>query len=280
MTLKMKDAFWTLGAVCVIAIICSGITHMVVMSIHTHREVERIMTQAEELNNQIQEDLANLRVEIEDLVAAIREQNRRNTPPIRPESGFSRSISDFFTVEPLYLDGRRNITYDDIFSRLSGLMEMVEAGRSQNAYILSLLTAIPEEPPPAIIPSARFTWMSYRAITNRSSYQWRLQQTAYTGAYGIRHYNNRPLVAVGTGWGGWVGDEIRVEFTSGEVLYAIIGDIKSDAHTCPQNITTRHNGCNLEFIIDGNRICETARRHGCFARTLRIDGSVQRIQVL
>lgn len=276
MTRKMKDAFWALGG----CVIVTGFLVLALITaasqIHTTREIERVIARAEELNAEIQQDLANLRTEIEDLIAAIREQNKQKSPSYRPNSSFSRPISDFFSFEPAQTSGRRGITHDDIFIRLSELTEMFEAEYDTTDYLLSIVTAVHEEP---ITPSARFTYMSWQAITNRSSTQWQIQQQAYTGEGGLRFYRGRPLVAIGTGWGGWVGDTIRVRFSSGETLDAIVGDIKSDAHTCPSNITTAHNGCQLEFIVDIPSLCPDARRMGCMARFLGVAGTVEYIDI-
>lgn len=45
------------------------------------------------------------------------------------------------------------------------------------------------------------TWMPYTAITSRGSKQYKLQQIAYTGDYGIRMVNGRYCVALGSHFG-------------------------------------------------------------------------------
>ena len=107
-----------------------------------------------------------------------------------------------------------------------------------------------------------FSFMSYRAITSRSSRQWQMQQSAVTGNNGIRMYDGWLMIAIGTGWGYCVGDVVDVTLSTGIVVTAIIGDIKDNVHTCANNITTRHNGCVLEFIVCIPSLPTMARRMG------------------
>ena len=104
--------------------------------------------------------------------------------------------------------------------------------------------------------------MSYRAIRTESSRQWQLQQSATTDSLGIRRYNDRIMVAIGTGWGFSAGDEITILLSSGKKLEAVVGDIKDDRHTCSRNKRTEENGCYLEFIVSVPDIPAAARRRG------------------
>ena len=106
------------------------------------------------------------------------------------------------------------------------------------------------------------SYMSYRAITNNCSKQWELQQGAITDVNGLRRYDNLIMIAIGTGWGFNIGDKISVELSSGEYILAVVGDYKADIDTDINNITTRSNGCQIEFIVDCTKICRIARRMG------------------
>ena len=66
---------------------------------------------------------------------------------------------------------------------------------------------------------------------------------------GLMSINGRPLVAIGTGWGYWLYDEITV-YTDEGSYDCIVGDIKADAHTNWTNKVTAANGCVVEFIVD------------------------------
>ena len=96
------------------------------------------------------------------------------------------------------------------------------------------------------------SYMSYKAITSRSSKQWQLQQYAYTDGNGIRCIDGRPMVAVGTGWGLVVGDTALVTCANGNSFEVVIGDIKADVHTLSDNKTGAANGCRCEFIVDSS----------------------------
>jgi hypothetical protein len=89
-----------------------------------------------------------------------------------------------------------------------------------------------------------------------------MQQDAWTGSCGIRYYDGLMMVAIGTGWGFGVGDEIEVLLSSGWSFTAVVGDIKADIHTDATRRFTVHNNCWVEFIVDIDKICRTARRNG------------------
>jgi hypothetical protein len=91
--------------------------------------------------------------------------------------------------------------------------------------------------------------MDYRAIEDKLTAQWYLQQLCRTDSEGFRRFNNRYVVAVGTGYADCVGQELRVTLSSGIVFYAIVGDIKRNSDT---DATNRYavSGNIIEFIID------------------------------
>lgn len=107
--------------------------------------------------------------------------------------------------------------------------------------------------------SGQKTFMDYRAITDTTSRQYKLQQTAYTNEIGLRCYDNCYMVAMGTYYGD-VGDRFQITFASGETITAIMGDIKDDKHT-----DTKHqhrDGNIVEFIVDSKMLPEEVWYHG------------------
>jgi hypothetical protein len=106
------------------------------------------------------------------------------------------------------------------------------------------------------------TWMAYTAITMKSSPQYRLQQVAYTGKYGIRMYDGRYCIAVGTGVTSNIGTYVDLVLANGTVLQCVIGDIKANAHTNSSNLMTIHSNCCSEFIIDIKNLNSMAKRMG------------------
>ena len=87
-------------------------------------------------------------------------------------------------------------------------------------------------------------------IFNKNSRQYALQCMAYTGTYGIRQYNNRFCVAIGTAFGASVGAYVDLILENATVIPCIVSDIKADNHTQENNMVTAHNGCVSEFIVD------------------------------
>ena len=121
------------------------------------------------------------------------------------------------------------------------------------------------------------SYMSYRAITNKSSIQYQLQQQATTDADGIRCINSKPMVAVGTGWGVNVGDTVLIKCENGNSFEAVIGDIKANAHTGSDNKTTLSNGCRCEFIVDMSALNTTVKSRGNVAVLAKYNGYITEV---
>ena len=112
------------------------------------------------------------------------------------------------------------------------------------------------------ITSGFKSYMPYTAITSKSSPQYKLQQIAYTGTYGIRQYDNRYCVAIGTAFNADVGTYFDLILANGTVIPCIVADIKADRHTDSNNMVTIANGCLTEFIVDSSTLNRNAKRMG------------------
>ena len=112
------------------------------------------------------------------------------------------------------------------------------------------------------ITSGFKSYMPYTAITSKSSPQYKLQQIAYTGTYGIRQYDNRYCVAIGTGFNADIGTYFDLILSNGTVIPCIVADIKADRHTDSNNMITIANGCLTEFIVDSSALNKNAKRMG------------------
>ena len=124
-------------------------------------------------------------------------------------------------------------------------------------------TKAPDPQPTNTSWGSKKTYMSYKAITNKSSKQYALQQIAVTDVNtGVRTVDGDYCVAIGTGWGFSVGDKILVTLSNGKTFNAIVGDIKANAHTNSDNKTTSHDGSVVEFIVDISSLPDTARKMG------------------
>lgn len=106
------------------------------------------------------------------------------------------------------------------------------------------------------------TWMPYTAITNRKSPQYKLQQTAYTGKYGMRMVGDRYCVALGSYFGCEIGDEFDLVLANGTVIPCIMSDEKADIHTDSRNIITKETDCLSEFVVDKSALDINAKRAG------------------
>lgn len=112
-------------------------------------------------------------------------------------------------------------------------------------------TMTPSPTPKPISGQTTFkTYMSYKAITLKTSPQWKLQEKAYTGDYGIRMVDGRYCVALGSAWAREIGTKLDVYMDTGEVIKVILGDCKQDIHTDKTNRYGARNGDVLEFIVD------------------------------
>lgn len=119
---------------------------------------------------------------------------------------------------------------------------------------------------------------SHTAITSRSSTQYRLQQKASTDTLGLRKYQKRYMVAVGTYFNAPVGSKIDVYLTGGGKLKCIVGDIKSDADTVG-GLTQKNDGSVVEFIVDWGRLDRRCKRLGSMHALDEFDGYVEKIVV-
>lgn len=121
------------------------------------------------------------------------------------------------------------------------------------------------------------SYMPYTAITNTSSVQYKLQQQATTDTDGIRCIDSKPMVAVGTGWNVNVGDAVLIICDNGNSFEAVIGDIKANIHTGPDNKTTVANGCRCEFIVDMNNLNATVKNRGNVAVLAKYSGYITNV---
>ena len=109
------------------------------------------------------------------------------------------------------------------------------------------------------------SWMPYTAITMKSSDQYKLQQSAYTGNYGIRMIENRYCVAIGTHFlennKVKIGTYFDLKLKNGTVIHCVLSDIKADRDTDSSNIFSQ-NKCCSEFLIDRSSLDSSAKLSG------------------
>ena len=101
--------------------------------------------------------------------------------------------------------------------------------------------------------SYNFTYMGYRAVTARSSPQYKLLNSAdcWTDPEtGLRMYKDRVCIAVGTGYAREIGTEVDLVLDNGTIIPCILGDVKSDNHTDPTHKYHSQDGSVAELIVD------------------------------
>lgn len=107
------------------------------------------------------------------------------------------------------------------------------------------------------------SYMDYRTLTNKSSWQYKLQKIyATTGNYGIRMVNGRYCIAVGSYFKTSIGQYLDLVLENGTVIPCIMADLKADIHTDAANIATLPNGCLSEFVVSTESLSEDVRLHG------------------
>lgn len=102
---------------------------------------------------------------------------------------------------------------------------------------------------------------SYLAITNKQSKQYKLQQVAYTGDYGIRVVDGRYCVALGSFYSTSIGQYFDVVMENGSIIPCILGDGKADIHTDETNRKS-FNGSVVEFIVSIPNLHQKSKQMG------------------
>lgn len=120
------------------------------------------------------------------------------------------------------------------------------------------------------------SFMDFRTITSVTSAQYKLQRMCTTTESGLRIYNGRYTVAVGTYFNAPVGTYIDVHLSTGQVLQCVVGDIKKDIDTDANNIQAE-SGNVVEFIVDESKLPSNVKTRGTVSVLDGFDGYVTHI---
>lgn len=174
-------------------------------------------------------------------------------------------INDITSYEDTYTTSEEtteneNENKNDIIETEESIENIIKENKNMN---VDLQDATKENYISKYVPSNNSfkSYMSYKAITSKSSPQYKLQQQAYTDEYGLRKIDDRYMIALGTFYTSVIGTKVDLVMANGSVIKCIIGDIKSNQHTCPDNIRAR-DGSIVEFIIDSKTLHKTAKQMG------------------
>ena len=120
-------------------------------------------------------------------------------------------------------------------------------------------------------------FMDYRTITSVNSKQYKLQENCVTNEDGVRLYDGRYTVAIGTGFDADVGTHIDVHLSTGKTLKCVVGDIKRNRDTDATNMQVSHNGNIVEFIVDTDKLPSCVIRDGTLSSLENFSGYVDKI---
>lgn len=109
------------------------------------------------------------------------------------------------------------------------------------------------------------SYMSWKAITNTDSKQYKLQKSCWTDKKGLRRHNNDYVIALGSYYADYIGQRFTITLDTGKTFTAVVGDFKANKHTDESNKYTpmEDGGKNvIEFIVDTDELDKTARKMG------------------
>lgn len=127
------------------------------------------------------------------------------------------------------------------------------------------------------------SYMDYRAITDKSSKQWKLQKEAYTGEHGIRMIDEYYCVAMGSAFSDTIGAKFEITLKDGQKFKVILADQKSDKHTDDTNryMELPNGKINIiEFVVDTGKMEKLPRIMGDVSHTSNglFDGEIIEIK--
>lgn len=130
------------------------------------------------------------------------------------------------------------------------------------------------------------SYMDYRAITDTSSKQYKLQQSSFTDGDGLRKYDDYYLVAMGTYYAGDVGNTFRITLETGIEFNVMTGDIKGDLCTDKLNMYSPvYDSCGdyisanvIEFIVDTDTLDSSVKKLGTISGYDFFKGNITAIE--
>lgn len=128
-----------------------------------------------------------------------------------------------------------------------------------------------------ICDSTNKTFMDYRAVTNVYSDQYKLLNSdkAYTDPNtGLRMYDGRICIAVGTFYANKIGTKINLVMSNGSVVECVLGDVKSDANTDETHRYQAQDGSVAEMIVD-RRVFKSINQYPA-----ELSGRIARIEIV
>lgn len=123
------------------------------------------------------------------------------------------------------------------------------------------------------------SYMDYRCIKAKDTNQWKLQRMCTTTDLGLRTYNGRYCIALGTGFNAPAGTYVDVVLENGNVLQCIVGDIKANKDTNSSNRQHLTDGSIVEFLAHSPTIWYYTNNMGTVGYIDYFSGDVEEIIV-
>ena len=125
------------------------------------------------------------------------------------------------------------------------------------------------------------SYMDYRAITDETSNQYKLQSSShtYTNKQGLRMSNDRYCIALGSYYTTQIGQYVDVELENGKIIRAVLADCKADTDTDTNNQIHNTDGSVLEFVVDTDILDSNVQYHGDISFINDWDSKVVNIKV-
>lgn len=138
------------------------------------------------------------------------------------------------------------------------------------------------------INSSFKTWMSYKAVTNKNSPQYKFIHTwgwvdnegfmRCSGERDLGIDQDYYLVALGSYYGTTIGTKYRITLNTGKVFYAALADCKANRHTNSTNQYVPKNGNVVEFLVDTSKLNKNVKIMGSANVYEPLNGSVIKIE--
>ena len=124
------------------------------------------------------------------------------------------------------------------------------------------------------------SYMSYKAITNTASAQYKLQRKCWTDGNGLRRYKTYYVVALGSYYADHIGERFIIRTDEGNEFECIVGDYKADGHTDDMNQYTpmENRKCVVEFVVDTKHLDRKARKMGDISYIEGFSGNIKTIE--
>lgn len=141
---------------------------------------------------------------------------------------------------------------------------------------------------PTIADTDFYGYMDYGKITDKTTPQYEMQQSAWTDWQGLRRYNNDYMVAMGSYYSDYeVGSRFEITLENDTVFTVILGDLKDDIHTDNKNMYTPvYDNWQLvkanviEFIVDENQLSYDVKQLGTISGYEEFNGNIVSIKKL